>query len=258
MGARGEPADPNFMLSLARGLEVLRAFEGQPSLSVAEAARISGLNRPSAGRCLFTLVRLGYVRERGGRYMLTPGLLPLACGFLTSTPLASASQAMANALRDRLQETISVGALDPADPGRIIYVARAERNQVIAAPLMVGSTLPSHCTSMGRVLLAALNVHQREEWLSNAVLEPRTERTIVSEEGLRAELEAVAEQRWSLVEEELEPGLRSLAVPVRDRDGNVLAALNVATFSHAHSREHLMEKYLPDLRAAAGQLERAV
>src|SRR3546814_3115901 len=81
----------------------------------------SGLNRPSTGRCLFTLVRLGYVRERGGRYMLTPGLLPLACGFLTSTPLASASQAIANALRDRLQETISVGALDPADPGRIIY-----------------------------------------------------------------------------------------------------------------------------------------
>src|SRR3546814_9397769 len=89
------------------------------SLSMAEAARISGLNRPSTGRCLFTLVRLGYVRERGGRYMLTPGLLPLACGFLTSTPLASASQAIANALRDRLQETISVGALDPADPGRI-------------------------------------------------------------------------------------------------------------------------------------------
>src|SRR3546814_13287780 len=80
MGATGDTADPNFMQSLARGLEVLRAFEGQPSLSMAEAARISGLNRPSTGRCLFTLVRLGYVRERGGRYMLTPGLLPLACG----------------------------------------------------------------------------------------------------------------------------------------------------------------------------------
>src|SRR3546814_11652680 len=80
----GEPADPNFMLSLARGLEVLRAFERHPSLSVAEAARISGLNRPSASRCLHTLVKLGYAREAGGRYMLTPGLLPLACGFLRS------------------------------------------------------------------------------------------------------------------------------------------------------------------------------
>src|SRR3546814_19472970 len=80
MGATGDTADPNFMQSLARGLEVLRAFEGQPSLSMAEAARISRLNRPSTGRCLFTLVRLGYVRERGGRYMLTPGLLPPACG----------------------------------------------------------------------------------------------------------------------------------------------------------------------------------
>src|SRR3546814_6058149 len=161
----GEPADPNFMLSLARGLEVLRAFERHPSLSVAEAARISGLNRPSASRCLHTLVKLGYAREAGGRYMLTPGLLPLACGFLSSSPLASASQAVANALRDRLQETVSVATLDPADMGRIIYIARAERNQIIAAPLMVGSTLPSHCTSMGRVLLAAADEPGRAAWL---------------------------------------------------------------------------------------------
>src|SRR3546814_9367607 len=159
MCATGDTADPNFMQSLARGLEVLRAFEGQPSLSMAEAARISGLNRPSTGRCLFTLVRLGYVRERGGRYMLTPGLLPLACGFLTSTPLASASQASANALRDRLQETISVGALAPADPGRIIYIARAARNQVLHPLPMVGRTLPSHFTSCGRILLQALAPH---------------------------------------------------------------------------------------------------
>src|SRR3546814_15576212 len=101
----GEPADPNFMLSLARGLEVLRAFERHPSLSVAEAARISGLNRPSASRCLHTLVKLGYAREAGGRYMLKPGLLPSTCGFLASSPLDSARQAVTHALRHRLQET---------------------------------------------------------------------------------------------------------------------------------------------------------
>lgn len=254
----GEQPDPNFMLSLARGLEVLRAFERQASLTVAEAARISGLSRPSAGRCLHTLARLGYVGERGGRYALTPRLLPLASGFLTSAPLASASQAVANALRDRLQETVSVGALDPVDPGRIIYIARAERNQVIAAPLMVGSTLPSHCTSMGRVLLSALDEMEREDWLATAQLERRTERTVVDPALLRVEFRAVADQRWSLVEEELEPRLRSLAVPVRDRDGTVVAALNIATFSHAHSRDHLLDIYLPELRAAAGQLERAI
>src|SRR3546814_16131456 len=130
--------------------------------------------------------------------MVTPGVLPLACGFLTPTPLASASQAIANALRDRLQETISVGALDPADPGRIIYIARAERNQVIAAPLMVGSTPPSHCTSMGRILLSALSADLREEWLSHTVLEHRTERKSVSADALSAELELVAENKWSL------------------------------------------------------------
>src|SRR3546814_6163688 len=109
------------MQSLARGLEGLRAFEGQPSLSMAEAARISGLNRPSTGRCLFTLVRLGYVRERGGRDMLTPGLLPLACGFLTSTPLASASLAIANALRDSLQESGRAHVRTPATNAQLEF-----------------------------------------------------------------------------------------------------------------------------------------
>ena len=253
-----ESGDPNFMLSLARGLDVLRAFEGQNSLSIAEAARATGLTRASAGRCLYTLAQLGYVRERSGRYVLTPGLLPLACGYLGSTPLASASQAIANGLRDRLQETVSVGALDPRDAGRLIYIARAERNQVIAAPLMVGSTLPSHCTSMGRILLAALDEPVRAAWLEEAVLESRTDRTIVEKEALARLLRETAGQRWSLVEEELEIGLRSLAVPIRDREGMVVAALNIATFSHAHSQQHLLDALLPELRAAAAQLERAL
>ena len=258
MASDAKVSDPNFMLSLARGLGVLRAFEGNSTLSVAETARLSGLSRPSASRCLYTLRCLGYVREAGGRFSLTPKLLPLAAGFLTSTPLASASQAVVNTLRDQLQETFSVGSLDPTDPGRIIYIARAERNQVIAAPLMVGSTLPSHCTSMGRVLLASLAPPLFENWLSDTSLDARTARTITSAAEFRAELHAVREQRWSLVEEELEAGLRSLAVPVRDRDGNVVAALNVATFSNAYSRTHLIDELLPALRAAAAQLERAI
>src|SRR3546814_20666554 len=109
------------------------------------------------------------------------------------------------------------------------------------------------CTSMERILDPAISADQHEEWLSHTVLEPRTERTIVSADALRAELDIVAEQRWSLVEEELEHGLRSLAVPVRDRDGNILAALNVPTFSHAHTHEYLMEKHRHDFRPAAGQ-----
>lgn len=254
----GKDPDPDFMLSLARGLDVLRAFEGRGTLTVSEAARISKVSRPSAGRCLHTLARQGYVSERDGRYMLTPGLLPLACGYLTSTPLASASQALATSLRDRLRETVSIGTLDPADLGRIIYIARAEREQIIAAPLMVGSTLPSHCTSMGRVLLAQSDPASLDRWLSGTTLEARTDRTIVDHDLLRRELAQVAEQRWSLVEEELEPQLRSLAVPVRNGEGTVIAALNLATFSDAHDRQQLIDIYLPELRAAARQLERAI
>src|SRR3546814_8558621 len=108
---------------------------------------------------------------------------------------------------------------------------------------MVGSTLPSHCTSMGRVLLAAADEPGRAAWLAAAALDRRTERTLVDKPALGAELACVAEQRWSLVEEELELGLRSLAVPVRDRSGATVAALNVATFSAAHSAEYLIDRY---------------
>src|SRR3546814_3702636 len=106
---------------------------------------------------------------------LTPRFLPLASGYLSSSPLASASQAIANALRDRPEETISIATLDPSDLAQIISIARAERNQFIAAPLMVGSTLPSHCTSMGRVLLAAADAVERATWLEQAVPERRTD-----------------------------------------------------------------------------------
>src|SRR3546814_13115463 len=116
---------------------------------------------------------------------------------------------------------------------------------------MVGSTLPSHCTSMGRILLSALSADLREESLSHTVLKPRTERTIVSAAALRAELDIVAEQRWSLVEAELEPGLRSRAVPVRERDGNITAAPTVAPFPPAHNPHSPTRKALPALPAAA-------
>src|SRR3546814_14760498 len=118
-------ADPNYMQSLARGLDVLRAFERHASLSAAEAARLSGLNRPSASRCLHTLQCLGYVSEENGRYALTPRFLPLASGYLSSSPLASAIQAVANASRDRPEETLPIATIDPSDLGHISYIARA-------------------------------------------------------------------------------------------------------------------------------------
>ena len=258
------PGHPSFMLSLARGLEVLKAFErqgsqqGSDSLSVAEAARLTGLARASVGRCLYTLNHLGYVREQGGRYRLAPGLLPLAGAYLMSTPLAIAGQTIVDSLRERLDETVSLGVLDAAAPARIIYIARSEKAAVIAGPLMVGSTLPSHCTSIGRVIVAAMDEAARAAWLAETPLLPRTPRTITDPAALDAALRAVREQGWSLVEEELDPGLRSLAVPIRDRDGGTIAALNIATFSHAHPRDHLLGVLLPELRAAARQLERMI
>jgi IclR family pca regulon transcriptional regulator len=245
------------MRSLARGIAVLRAFEGQSALSVADAARETGLSRAAAGRCLYTLELLGLISEETGSFRPTPGLLPLACAYLAASPLASAGQAMANVLRDRLGESVSLGAIDPAERSRIVYIARAERNRIIATPLVVGSTLPSHCTSMGRVLLAALPSREREDWLRNAALHARTHRTITDRVRLAEVLDGVAAQGWALVEEELETGLTALAVPVRDRGGTVVAALNVATFAASTGTGNLVARVLPELRAAARELERA-
>lgn len=248
--------DPNFMLSLARGLEVLRAFEEEASLTVTQAAHRSGLNRSSAGRCLHTLMRLGYLVESDGQYALSPRMLPLAGAFLTSNPLASAIQAAANGLRDHIGETVSAGVLDPMQPDLLIYMARAEKNQVIAAPLMIGSTLPSYCTSMGRVLLAEMDDDALDVFLEHNEFTARTPKTLTDPMELRSAIEDVRRQGWALVQEELEPGLRSIAVPVRNRSGMVVAALNIATFSHEHSREYIVDTLLPDLRGAAAQLAR--
>lgn len=251
--------DPSFMASLARGLTVLGAFEDRTNLTITELARLCGLPRSSVGRCLHTLKLLGYVGEENGAYRLSASLLPLSAGYLRSSALASAAQPVVNALRDALGESCSLAVLDQRSGlQRVIYICRAETVRIISVPLNVGSTLPSYCTSMGRVLLSAVDDATLAAYLAKADLQKRTSKTVVDAEELCGALKQVRAQGWSVIDEELEEGLRSIAVPVRDRHGDVVAALNVGALSHRRTVDSLMRAALPELRAGAAHLARAV
>lgn len=254
---KAEALDPRFMTSLARGLEVLAAFEGQEGLSVTQAAKLTRLPRSAVGRCLFTLERLGYVAAEGTSYRLCPGVLPLGRAFLLGDRLARAGQPVVEALRDRLGESSSLAMFDTRSRHRaVLYVCRAETMRIISVPLLIGSMLPSYCTSNGRVLLAALAPEALRAYLAGAELAARTAKTLTSADALQAELARVRDQGWAMTDGELEPGLRSIAVPVRGPDGQALSALNLATQSAHRDQGWLLHTALPELQAAAAHLGR--
>lgn len=252
-----EATDPRFMTSLARGLEVLGAFDGHGALNTAQISRLCGLSRSAVARCLFTLERLGYVGAQGGAYSLTPAVLPLARAFALGDPLAKSAQVVVDALRDRLGESSSLAMFDPRHAYQnVVYVCRAEAARIISVPLLTGSALPSYCTSNGRVLLATLPPDALGAYLAHAPFPARTTKTLTSASALDAEIAQVRAQGWASTDSELEPGLRSIAVPIPG--ARQPAALNLATQSAHRSPAWLMDIALPELQAAAAHLARTV
>ena len=251
--------DSRFMTSLARGLEVLTAFEAHPRLTATQAAKVTGLSRSAAGRCLFTLEQLGYVAAEGTSYVLCPSVLPLARGFSAGHPLIRAGQDVVNDLRDRLGESSSLAMFDTRSAYKqVIYVCRAETTRIISVPLFTGAVLPSYCTSNGRVLLAGLESQFLKQFLENVEFLARTSQTLTKAEALQAELGKIRAQGWAMTDGELEAGLRSIAVPVRKADGTVTAAINLATQSAHRTQDWLLQTALPELQAAAAHLARTV
>lgn len=245
------PSDPHFMTSLARGLSVLRLFEQDETLTATKAASKAGLSRAAARRCLYTLESLGYLAPvDGGSWRLRPTLLPLARAFLRST-LAEAAQPILVQMRDRLDESCSLGVLDG---GQVFYVARAEARRIVGVALQVGSRLPAYCTSMGRVLLAALPEAEVNAYLANAPFPARTRRTLTARQALWEAVEKARTDGCAIVDEELEEGLRSIAVPIIARDGRVLAALNLGAPTSRLSMNDMLTKALPELRRCADEL----
>ncbi|HEY4069653.1 MAG TPA: IclR family transcriptional regulator C-terminal domain-containing protein [Burkholderiaceae bacterium] len=248
--AAGDHAgDPNFMSSLARGLQVIRAFsEFRRNLTISQVSQATGLSRAAARRCLYTLRELGYVGEDNKRYFLRPQVLTLGHAYLSSTPLAVSAQPYLDEVSRVLHESCSAAILDGDD---IVYICRSAETRIISISLLVGTRLPAYCTSMGQVLLAHLPDDALETYLARVRLVERTERTITSVAKLRKVLAQVRAAGFALLDQELEVGLRSIAVPVRDRRGNVVAAINVGTHASRRSPDDMKAHVLPELQRCA-------
>jgi IclR family pca regulon transcriptional regulator len=218
--------DPNFMLSLARGLTVLEAFsERKRPLTISQVAQRTRLSRASVRRCLYTLEQLGYVSQQDGQFTLRPRVLHLGHAYFSSTSLVSLAQPVLDGLSTTLRETSALAILDDTD---ILYLVRSEVQRVLTHSLGMGSRLPAYCTSIGRLLLAQLDPSRLEDFFARAQLRPRTLQTKFSRAELEACLARARECDYVLVDEELEPGLRAIAVPVRSTAGDVLAGLSVS------------------------------
>jgi len=244
--------DPDFMLSLARGLAVIRAFgDGKPQLSIREIAVATGVSRAAARRCLHTLITLGYASGHDGIYELTPATLSLASNYLGATSIARLAQPVLERISGQLHESTSVAVLDGDD---IVYIARAAVRRILSVGLAVGSRLPAASTSLGRVLIANLEEPQRARVLARARLTRHTPRTIVDKSELRAELDRVKTQGYAVVDQELELGLRSMAVPIVDAGRRVVAAVNVGVSAGRADRQTLLREFLPVLQQAAADI----
>lgn len=245
--------DPNFMTSLARGLAVIHAFqERKRHLTIAQISHRTEIPRAAVRRCLHTLMKLGYVTADGRTYSLLPKVLTLGHAYLSSTPLAVTAQPILDRLSEQLHEACSMATLEGDE---VLYVARSATPQrLISVDLSVGSRLPAYCTSMGRILLAALDDAALDEYLDRADLQIKTSRTLHTPEALRESIKEIRRQGWVIIDQELEVGLRSLAVPLKDSAGQVLAALNVGTHAGRVSRQELETRFLPVLLEASREL----
>ncbi|MGE5289687.1 MAG: IclR family transcriptional regulator C-terminal domain-containing protein [Micromonosporaceae bacterium] len=251
----GEPAahDGEYVRSLDRGLSVIRAFSAEhPELTLSGVAKITGLTRAAARRFLHTLVDLGYVRCEGNKFTLRPKILELGYAYLSSLSLPEVAMPHLEQLVQKVRESSSVCVLDGDE---VVYIARVPTKRIMTVAISVGTRFPAYATSLGRVLLAA----QSDQWLNgyfaSAKLRMFTSHTIVDPAALRAELQRVKEQGWALVDQELEDGLRSIAAPIHDLDGRVIASVNVSTHATRTSLGEMVERLLTPLLATAHLIE---
>ena len=251
--AGGPDRSPGFVQSLERGLAVIRAFDADhPELSLSDVARATGLTRAAAGRFLRTLVDLGYMRADGRLFSLRPRVLELGYAYLSGLGLPEVAQPHLERLVAAVRESSSVSVLDGDE---IVYVARVPTKRIMTVAISVGTRFPAYATSMGRVLLA----YQPGEWiaayLASARLKPLTPHTITEPGRLNDELRLVRKQGWALVDQELEEGLRSIAVPLRDGSRRVVAAVNVSAHASRGGNELIRNELLPRLLSTVALIE---
>jgi IclR family pca regulon transcriptional regulator len=244
---------PHYVQSLGRGLAVIRAFDEQhPELTLSDVARATGLTRAAARRFLLTLADLGYVRTDGRWFSLTPRVLELGYAYLSSLSLPEVAEPHLERLVAEVHESSSVSVLDGED---IVYVARVAASRIMTVSISVGTRFPAYATSMGRVLLAGLSEEQLDAYLEQVELRPLSPRTVTAPDALRSQLAKVRKQGWALVDQELEPGLRSVAAPIHDRSGSVVAAMNLSAHASRMPLDVIRRTLVPPLLATAARVE---
>lgn len=247
------PDDRDFVTALASGLEVILAFdESHPRMTLSEVAARTGMNRARARRFLLTLHALGYVRKDQRSFELSPRVLQLGYSFLSANGYQSIIQQILEDITRESGESSSLAVLDGDD---VTYVARsAAKHRLMAISLSVGTRLPAAHTSMGRVLLAQLTDNEFEAFLARVELAPYTDKTITDRDLLREAINVVRSQGYAITDQELDPGLRSLAVPVFDTHGKLLGAINISTNAARVPIDTLVKNFLPLLKNKAQQI----
>ncbi len=242
--------------SLAKGLRVIECFSAEASrLSITDVARKTGYDRATARRCLLNIHAEGYADYDGKFFTLTPRVLRLGMGALASLPLPQIVQPWLDQLTEQIGQSCSVSILDGAE---IVYVARAAQRRVMSIGLMPGSRLPAHCTSMGRILLAALPENEARAVIDGSDLTPHTPFSLTDPEDIMARIAEAREAGYALIDQEIEVGLRALAVPVLDGRGAVVAALNTGMAAMHPDPQALISDYLPRLQKVQAGLRRVL
>jgi len=250
--AEKERKSGDFIQSLDRGLAVIRAFSNERDLlSLADVAKITGLSRASVRRALLTLETLGYVGSRRGGFYLRPRVLDLGYAFLSSSSSIDVTQDQLRRLSARIGESVSACEYDDGD---VVYIARAAAETIMPIRLGIGRRLPAFCTSTGRVLLSEFGPAELDEFFERYPREKLSPATITDEHELRDRIAEVREQGWSLNNQEVDLGARSVAAPVVGADGRYLNAVNVSVSTSRVSVEQLLEEFLPQLLDATAKI----
>lgn len=249
------PSD-SYLQSFARGLAVIRAFGPEtPQMTLTEVATRTGLTRAGARRILLTLEHLGYVVADDRRFSLTPRILDLGYAYLSATPLWNLALPYMEAVAEATRESCSVSVLDGVD---VVYILRLSTHKVMSINLSVGSRLPAWVTAMGRVLLAGLDDDALDRVLQDSLRVPYTGNTVTDIPALKRIIGQTRSQGYACIVQELEPGLQSVAVPVINRSGKVIGAMNVSGHASRYTPEQMLAAFLPPLREAAEQINRAL
>lgn len=247
--------DPDFVTAFARGLVIFQILSNSKrALTISDISKLTDFPRATVRRALYTLIQLEYVQQDDRYYSLTSKILTLSHSFITSQPLPNAAQPILENITKEIDEASSMAVLTQ---NQIIYIARSSENtqRIMSNSLAIGSQLPAYCTSMGRVLLSALPIEKQKDILLQSKPKPYTENTIYTEEALLKEFKKVHEQGYAIINQELEIGLCSIAVPVFDKSGKVIAAINISTHALRTTVNEMIERFLPILQRSASLLK---